>query len=67
MYMNKANYNQFKVMYCIVQTRPLLSLCGITFTEEVAEDLAEYVGSVTGTKGKVISFTREELQTLDYK
>jgi hypothetical protein len=64
--MNQKTPKKFKTIYYIVQTTPVLKTCGQTFSPEVAEKLAIYVGQVTGAKAKIIQFTREELKELNY-
>lgn len=57
---------RFKEVYYIIQTQPLYKVCGFCFNREDAETLAQAVETLTGVKGKVISFTREELKKLNY-
>jgi ribosomal protein S6 len=57
---------RFKKVYYIVQTAPVLKTCGHTFSPQKAEALAQFVGQLTGQKGKIVEFTRNELRKLNY-
>lgn len=57
---------QFKKVYFVIQTIPHFSVCGYCFNKKEAEEVAKYVNMVTGTSGRVISFTRKQIQELNF-
>ena len=58
---NKSNH-----VYYVVQTQPLLRTCAVTFSKEKARKLSLFVKEITGVPGKVIKFSKQELQELDF-
>jgi hypothetical protein len=57
----KANH-----VYYVVQTQPVLRTCAITFEKDRAEKLSLYIKKLTGVKGKIVEFSKNELQELDF-
>lgn len=57
---------KFKKIFYVVQTKPVLKTCGYTFNPKVAAHMAKKVGELTGVKGKIIEFTRDELDNLAF-
>jgi hypothetical protein len=55
---------QFKTIFYVVQTRPILKTCGYTFDSKVANKMAWKIKQLTGVRGKVIEFSRDELSAL---
>lgn len=58
--------SKFENVYYVVQTRPRLSVCGYTFTEDEANVMAQVVRELTGETGRIVHFTRKELKKLNY-
>lgn len=57
---------RFKVVYYVAQTQPKLQICGFTFDKREAEQMSLEVKKVTGAKGKIIMFTRNQIKRLNY-
>lgn len=57
---------QFDKVYYIVQVVPLFKICGFTFDSKEAKALSKLVKKETGLPGRVIEFSRESLQELDF-
>lgn len=62
----KPKEKQFSNVYYIVQTSPIMHTCGFTFSLARAKNLAKLVYQQTGEPGKIITFSRDELQELGY-
>lgn len=57
---------RFNKVYYVIQTAPRFKVCGHSFSKKFAQFVASQIQPLTGEKGHVISFTREELQKLGY-
>lgn len=57
---------QFDKVYYIVQVVPLFKICGHTFDPKEAKALSKLVHRETGLAGRVIEFSRENLEELGY-
>lgn len=64
--MNGHTKERFEIVYFVVQTYPLFKTCGITFDKRRADALVFLIKKLTGQEGKIIQFTREELEELNY-
>lgn len=58
---------KFKKIYYIIQTTPIFKTCGYAFSKQTADFVAEQVLLLTGQRGKVVEFDREELKDLNFK
>lgn len=56
----------FEKAYYVVQVHPAFHVCGVTDTLLKAQKIAIAVKKMTGVVGKVVSFSREHLEELDY-
>lgn len=57
---------EFSKVYYIVQTKPFLRTCGYSFSRKQAQAIAKDIRLLTGEKGKVIEFSRDELKDLEF-
>jgi hypothetical protein len=57
---------KWKKVYFVIQTYPFFQTCGFTFSRKYADSIASQIGHLTGTKGRVVDFTRENLKKLDF-
>lgn len=63
--MTKKTRPEFKNVYYVVQVLPKFNVCGYTFTKEQANQMSREVRKYTGVPGRIIEFSREQLQELD--
>ena len=58
---------KFSKVFYILQTRPKLRVCGYAFNKREARYVADEIQIVTGKKGRIVEFTRNELEDLGYE
>jgi hypothetical protein len=54
-------------VYYIIQTNPVLKICGYSLTKENAERGKTQVERITGSKSVILEFKRSDLLELNYK
>ncbi|MGL5923710.1 hypothetical protein [Chroococcidiopsis sp.] len=57
---------RFTRVFYVAQVTPIIKICGYTFTLQEAELLSETIRHVTGTAGRIIEFSREEIESYEF-
>lgn len=64
--MVEINKSGFNSVFYIVQTAPVFKTCGYTFEKSIAKKVAKVIQKYTGTPGRIVEFSREELDKLAF-